>query len=138
MSRPAGTLSKVLLPLLQFIAFCALFLVGGYWAEIRLAMEVRALQQQQQQQLIAMQQHTAVHATKMPAMIPLWKVHISSSLDYVANGLIYASVLLLLILLFEALRRRLRPWAALTLLAFVLAFVCSLLAHSGFVPLSNS
>jgi hypothetical protein len=122
MSRPAGVASRIVLTLVQVIAFCALFLVGGYWAEIRLAMEVRA-----------MQQHTA-----QPAMLPLWKLHISSSLDYVANGLVYAGVLLVLILLFEILRRRLRPWAALTLLAFLLSFVLSLIAHSGFVPLSTS
>ncbi len=132
MSRPAGIFSRILLFLLQAVAFAALFLVGGYWAEIRLGFEVRAFQQR----MIAMQQHTAP-PSPMP-MIPLWKLHISPTLDYVANGLIFAAILLVLILLFEALRRRLRPWAALTILAFVTAFLVSLIAHSGFVPLSNS
>ncbi len=122
MSRPASTLVRISLTLLQTLAFGGLFFVGGYWAEVRLALELRA-----------MQRHVA-----MPTLIPLWRWHISATLDYVANGLIFASVLLVLILVLEALRKRLRPWATLSLLAFVIAFVASLLVHSGFVPLSNS
>lgn len=114
-------IKRILLTFVQFVLFCALFYVGGYWAELRLALELRA-----------MQNHTAP-----PPMIPLWKVHVSSSLDYVANGLVFALVLFILILLFQAFRKRLRTGAALTTLAFLLAFVISLVVKSGFVPLST-
>lgn len=113
---------RILLTFVQFACFCGLFYVGGYWAEIRFGLEVRAFSK-----------HTAP-----PPMIPLWKFHINPSLDYIANGLIFASILFLLILLFEALRRRLRPWALLTTLAFVLAFIASIVVKSGFLPISNT
>ena len=74
----------------------------------------------------------------LPRMFPLLKIHVSSTLDYVSNGLVFAGSLLVFILLFLALRKRLHPWALLAILAFLLAFGYSLYAHSGFVPLSNS
>ncbi len=133
MARPAQIFSRILALLLQFAAFAALFQVGGAWAEIRLAFEMKALQKLTPiEQMNALQQHKPLTHT-----FPLILWHIKPTLDYVANGLVFASALFVLILIFEALRR-LRPWAALTLLAFLLAFGCSLLLHSGFVPLTNS
>ena len=120
MSRHVSVVSRIVLTCLQIAAFAVLFLIGGYWAELRLALELRAMQR---------------HA-QMPSLIPLWRWHVGPRLDYVANGLIFALVLLVLLLLVEALRKRLRPWAGLTLLAFGVAFGLSLLVHSGFIPIS--
>jgi hypothetical protein len=105
---------------LQFVSFCGLFFVGGYWAAVRLALELRALQNQ----------------SAMPPMIPLWKMHVNPHLDYVLNGLIFAAVLLVVILIIQAIRKRTRLNSGWTLLAFGLAFLLSLAFKSGFVFLS--
>ncbi len=106
---------------LQFVCFCALFYVGGYWAFVRLSVELRALQ------------HGMVDPPPMP---PLWKMNINPSMDYVLNGVIFALAFLALILIVQAIRKRLRPNAIWSIGAFVLAFVLSLIMHSGFVPLT--
>ncbi|HEY4358813.1 MAG TPA: hypothetical protein VGN16_23905 [Acidobacteriaceae bacterium] len=108
---------RILITLFQFACFCGLFYVGGYWDIIHLTLAIRYPRFN---------------------VIPLWKFHINPSLDYIANGLIFASILFVLILLFEALRRRLRPWALLTTLAFVLASIASMVVKSGFLPISNT
>jgi hypothetical protein len=111
---------RLLSTFLQFIAFCVLFYVGGFWAEVRLALELRALE----------------HQTSPLPMLPLWKVQVNPHLEYVLNGLVFALALLVLILLIQAIRKRVRSHSGWTLLAFVLAFLLSLLVHSGFVPLT--
>jgi len=106
---------RILLTLLQFLAFCILLMVGGYWDIIRLVLQLRA-----------------------PSLnlIPLWKVHLSASHDLIANGLVFAFLLLLLLLGLQAWRRCLRPWAALSTLAFVAAAVLCFAAKVGLPPSS--
>jgi hypothetical protein len=106
---------RILLTLLQFFAFCALLMIGGYWDVIRLILELRA-----------------------PSfnVIPLWKFNVSAGHDLIANGLVYALVLLLLLLGLEAWRKALRPWAALTILAFVAATALCFAAKVGLPPSS--
>ncbi len=106
-------IKRILLFLLQLIAFAVLLMIGGYWDFVRLYLQF-----------------------KQPALnvIPLWKFHISANYDLVANGIFFAAILLVLILIFEALRKRLRPWATLSVLAFVLAVVVSLFARLGLPP----
>ena len=125
MSRPAQNVLRTLITLLQLAAFVELFQWGGAWAEVRLGIEMNALYQ-----------HKPIPGWL--SLFPLLKMHVSSTLDYVANGLAFAAVLLVVIWIEQALRKRLKPWALVTLAMFLLAFVYSLLRHSGFVPLSNS
>jgi hypothetical protein len=106
---------------LQFLCFGVLFYIGGYWAWIRLSLELRALQ------------HGMVDP---PPMFPLWKIHINPSLDYIVNGLVFALLFLILILIVQAIRKRLRTNAIWSVGAFLLAFIISLIVHSGFVPLT--
>lgn len=113
---------RLLLAFVQFAAFCGLFYVGGYWAWIRLSLEMRAMQNQ----------------SSPPPLLPLWKMHVTPTLDYVLNGVVFAGVLLIVILLVQALRGRLRRNAVLTLGGFVLAFLLSIIFHSGFVPVTPS
>jgi phosphoglycerol transferase MdoB-like AlkP superfamily enzyme len=108
---------RILLPLLQFIAFLVLMFVGGNWDFIRLGQEIHA-----------MQTHTTFFNP-----IPTIKTPLGSHI-LIANGLIFASVLLLLILLFEILRKKLKPWASLTALAYVLAVVLAFAAKMGLPP----
>src|ERR1700761_113539 len=107
---------RILITLFQFACFSGLFYVGGYWDVIHLTLAIRYPQYN---------------------FIPLWKFHINPSLDYIANGLIFAGILFVLIVLIQALRRRMWPWSLLTTLAFVLAFIASAIVKSGFLPISN-
>ena len=109
---------RILLTLLQFFAFCGLLMVGGYWDVIRLGQEVRAL----------------TNRTTFWNPIPTIKYPISASHDLIANGLIFAFVLLLLLLGLEAWRKAMRPWAALSLLAFLAASVVCFAAKVGLPP----
>ncbi len=108
---------RIFLTLLQFLAFAVLLAIGGYWDVIRLLLQLKA-----------------------PALnfIPLLKFHISATHDYVANGLLFAGVLFVLLLLIEAWRKVLKPWAALTTFAFILAFVLSLAMKLGLPPVASS
>jgi hypothetical protein len=105
---------RIVLFLLQFVAFCALLIVGGDWDIVRLSLAIRR-----------------------PALniIPLWKFHITANYDYIANGLIFALALLLLILLLEALRKALRPWATISVVAFLAAWALSLVVKLGLVSI---
>ena len=87
----------------QFVCFSGLLLLGGYWDAVRLSLEVKAMQANR----------------AMPAMVPLWKTHFSASHDLIWNGIVFAGVLCVVILLVETLRRRQRPWAGLTLGAYL-------------------
>jgi hypothetical protein len=92
---------RILFALLQFFAFCALFMVGGYWDIVRLLIELR-----------------------VPSLnvIPLWKIsNITATHDLVANGIVFAAVLLVILLVWQAVRKTLRTSAPLTLVAFAAA-----------------
>jgi hypothetical protein len=113
-------IKRIILTLLQFIVFIALLAVGGNWDAINLALEIRA-----------MQQHKAASV-----LIPSFKYPMGSHI-LIANGLIFATVLLLLILLFLLLRKKLHPWALLSLLAYVLAICLGFAMKLGLVPADN-
>ena len=98
---------RIALTILQFLIFIALLAVGGNWDIINLTLQIRA-----------MEKHTTAFNP-----IPVIKTQISSGHILIADGLIFATVLLIIILLIEALRKKLKPWAALSILAFVLAVV---------------
>jgi hypothetical protein len=110
-------IKRIILTLVQFIVFIALLAVGGNWDAINLALEIRA-----------MQQHKAASV-----LIPSFKYPVGSHI-LIANGLIFATVLLVLILLFLLLRKKLHPWAWLSLLAYVLAVCLGFAFTLGIVP----
>jgi hypothetical protein len=109
---------RTILFILQFCAFLGLLDVGGNWDVIRFAQQVGAMQK----------------GTTAFNPIPVFKTQISSTHILIANGLIFAGTLLILILLFEAARRRLKPWAALTTVAFVLAVAVGFAFKFGLPP----
>ena len=113
---------RILLTLLQFLVFLVLLSVGGNWDVINLTLEIRA-----------MQNHTRPFNP-----IPVIKTQISSSHILIADGIIFATVLLILILLLQAFRKKLKPWATLTLLAYVLAVVLGFAMKLGLPPASSS
>ena len=105
---------RILLAVLQVVKFAGFLLVlfvGGNWDElVNLPLELRA-----------MQSHTT------PAfLIPTMRYDAGPTHFLIANGLVYAAVLLVLILLYEALRKRLKPWAFFTLGEYVVAMIVAL------------
>ena len=111
-------IKRILYTLLQFAAFLGLLDVGGNWDVINFSLQIRA-----------MQNHTRAFNP-----IPVIKTTLGAHYILIADGLLFAGVLLLLILLMEALRKRLRPWAGYTVLAFALAVVVAYALKMGLVP----
>ncbi len=111
-------IKRIVLTLLQFLIFIALLAIGGNWDVINLSLEIRA-----------MERHTRAFNP-----IPVIKTQVSSTHILIADGLIFAAVLLILILLIEALAKKLKPWAGLTLLAFVLAICLGFAMKLGLPP----
>jgi hypothetical protein len=106
---------RILLFLLQFIAFEVLMWIGGFWDILHLE---------------------AVVNHSFWSAIPVLKFQISSGHILIANGLVFASGLLLILIAFEAIAKRLRPWASISVLAFVLAATLSLALKVGLPPAS--
>ena len=67
-------------------------------------------------------------------LMPTIKYSVSSTHILIANGLLFTVVLLALILLFEVLRKKLKPWAFITLAAWVCAVVIALALKMGLPP----
>jgi len=107
---------RIVLTLLQFLVFVVLLAIGGYWDVIRLLIQIKA-----------------------PSLnvIPLVKLHLSATHDLIANGLIFATVLLVILLIIQALRKALHPWASLSILAFVLAVILSFAMKLGMPPVET-
>jgi hypothetical protein len=114
-------IKRIILTLLQFVIFMALLVVGGYWDLVNTAFEMHQLQNHQTPHVLLATTH----------------YHVGSSV-LIANGLIFATVLLVLILLFLLLRRKLYPWAWLTVLAYVLAVCLGFAIKLGLVPADTS
>lgn len=108
-------IKRIVLFLLQFFAFGALMWIGGFWDVLHLQAEV-------------------THS--FWASIPVFKYPVSSAHILIADGLIFAGALLLIILLLEALARRLRPWAALSIVAYIVAAIVTLALKVGLPPAS--
>lgn len=109
---------------LQFAAFLGLFFIGGMWDSLNLSYEMRQM----------------ANGTPLPAIHPLMKtikIPVGSHI-LIAQGVLFATILLVLILLLQALRKRLKPWALYTLAAFVLAAVVALSAKMGLPPVDGT
>jgi hypothetical protein len=112
-------IKRILLFLLQFACFFGLLDLGGNWDIINLSYEMRQLQQG------IMQPKPLFTTIKYP---------ISSTHILIANGLLFAGILLALILLVLALRKKLKPWGGITVAAFVCAVIIALSLKLGIVP----
>jgi hypothetical protein len=111
---------RILYPLLQFIAFLGLMFVGGNWDSINLSYELRQMQ----------------NGTPLSAVHPLMttlKFPVGAHI-LIAQGLLFATILLILIVLLEVLRKRLKPWLALTFLSYIAAVVIAFALKMGLPP----
>ena len=112
---------RISLTILQFIAFIILLAVGGNWDAVNLSLEMRQMQNNQ-----------APHVFLSTIKYPISSTHI-----LIANGILFATILLVIILLIEVLSKKLKPWASLTLLAYVLAVVLGFAMKLGLPPAST-
>ena len=110
-------IKRIVLTLLQFLIFIALLAIGGNWDVINLSLQIRAME----------------HHTTAFNPIPVIKTPLGSHI-LIADGLLFAAVLLVLILLIELLTKKLKPWAGLTLLAFALAICLGFAMKLGLPP----
>ncbi len=112
---------RISLTILQFIVFIGLLAVGGNWDAVNLSLELRQMQNNQVPHVL----------------LPTLKYPVSSTHILIANGILFATVLLLLLLFIEILSKKLKPWAALTLLAYVLAVILGFALKLGLPPAST-
>ena len=108
-------IKRVLWCVVQFGAFLGLLAVGGNWDVINLGLQMKALQ----------------NHTKAFNPMPVVKYAYGADHIFIADGLIFATALLVLIVLVELLRRRVRPWVGVTVLAYVLALGTAFVLRMG-------
>jgi hypothetical protein len=107
-SMPGDDLVKrILLTLLQFLAFGVLLVVGAFWAFVRIF-------------------------CPSLAFIPVWQFQISATHDFVANGVIFAVTFFAVLILIEAVRKTLKSSGPLTVAAFLVAVVLGFAMKLGF------
>jgi len=111
---------RILFPVLQFIAFLGLMFVGGDWDSINLSYQMR-----QMANGVPMSQ---VHPLMTTVKFPVGD-HI-----LIAQGLIFATILLVIILIVQIIRKKLIPAAFFTLGAYALAVILALSLKMGLPP----
>lgn len=111
---------RILYLVLQFAAFLGLLFLGGMWDSLNLSYEMRQM----------------ASGTPLPAIHPLMttiKIPFGSHV-LIAQGILFATLLMVVILLIEALRKKLKPWALYTFIAFVLAVIVAFTTKMGLPP----
>jgi len=115
-------IKRIILTIVQFFAFLGLLFLGAYWDLVNMFYE--------QRQMAGGTPISQIHPLMTTIKFPL------TSHILIANGLIFASILFVIILAIQAMRRKLKPWAALTTLAFILAVVLGFAMKLGLPPSS--
>ena len=111
-------LKRIVLAVVQFIAFAFLLGVGGYWDIVRLVLQLRP------------------GLKWLVDLLPLLRFQVTATHVLIANGILFAGILCALILLIEALRRASRSVMLITVGTYVLAVVISLALKVGLPPVS--
>ncbi len=111
-------IKRIVLAAIQFIVFLALLGVGGYWDIVRLLLEFRP------------------GLKWLADLLPLFKIQVTATHVLGANGILFAGVLCVLILLIEALRKAARSTMLITLATYVAAVALSLAVKIGLPPAS--
>jgi len=109
---------RILLTVLQFCAFFGLLYAGGYWDIISLSLAVRAMQG---------------HPIPLLGSIPLIQYPMGSHI-LIADGIIFATILLVILVIIQALRKKLKPAVFYTLGAYALAIVITFCMKIGLPP----
>jgi hypothetical protein len=111
-------LKRIVLAAVQFIAFAILLGIGGYWDIVRLVMQLRP------------------GLKWLADLFPLLRFQVTANHVLVANGILFAGILCVLILLIEALRKASRSTMLITVFTYVVAVILSLALKIGLPPAS--
>ncbi len=112
-------IKRIVLAVFEFIVYLLLLGIGGYWDVARLLI--------------------GGYAPKLGGLLnllPLLKYPIGSSHVLIADGIVFAGVFCLILLLIEAIRRAARSTMATTVILYILAVALSLAFKVGLPPAS--
>lgn len=112
-------IKRIVLAVFEFIVYLLLLGIGGYWDVARLLI--------------------GGYAPKLGGLLnllPLLKHPIGSSHVLIADGIVFAGVFCLILLLIEAIRRAARSTMATTVILYILAVALSLAFKVGLPPAS--
>jgi hypothetical protein len=106
------TILLVVLQVFKFAVFLGVLFAGGNWDGVNLWWKMQQMQRG----------NFHPSALLMPAIVH----QLNPQQFLIANGLIYATILLVLILLYEVVRKKLKPWAFFTLGEYAVAMIIAL------------
>lgn len=112
-------IKRIVLAVFEFAVYLLLLGIGGYWDVARL--------------LIG---GYAPRLSGLLSLLPLLKYPVSSSHILIANGIVFAGVFCLILLVIEALRKAARSTMATTVILYILAVALSLAFKVGLPPAS--
>lgn len=112
-------IKRIVLAVFEFAVYLLLLGIGGYWDVARL--------------LIG---GYAPRLSGVLSLLPLLKYQVSSTHILIANGVAFAGVFCLILLLIEALRRAARSTMATTVILYILTVALSLAFKVGLPPAS--
>jgi len=112
-------IKRIVLAVFEFAVFLILLGIGGYWDVARL--------------LIG---GYAPRLSGVLSLLPLIKFQVSSTHILIADGIVFAGVFCLFLLLLEALRKAGRSTMATTVLLYILAVALALIFKVGLPPAS--
>jgi hypothetical protein len=112
-------IKRITLAVFEFAVYLILLGIGGYWDVARL--------------LIG---GYAPRLSGLLNLLPLIKYQVSSTHILIADGIVFAGVFCLILLLIEALRKAARSTMAITVILYILALALSLAFKVGLPPAS--
>lgn len=112
-------IKRIVLAVFEFAAFLLLLGIGGYWDVVRL--------------LIG---GYAPRLSGLLNFLPLIKFQVSSTHVLIADGILFAGVFCIILLLIEALRKAARSTMATTVVLYIIAVALSLIVKVGLPPSS--
>lgn len=112
-------IKRIVLAVFEFAVYLLLLGIGGYWDVVRLLVG-----------------GYAPRLSGLLTLLPLIKFQVSSTHILIADGIIFAGVFCIIVLLIEALRKAARSTMATTTILYILAVLLSLAFKVGLPPLS--
>ncbi|MGA8939721.1 MAG: hypothetical protein WB439_11205 [Acidobacteriaceae bacterium] len=112
-------IKRIVLAVFEFAVYLLLLGIGGYWDVVRLLVG-----------------GYAPWLSGLLSLLPLIKFQVSSTHILIADGIIFAAVFCLIVLLIEALRKATRSTMATTTILYFVAVLLSLAFKVGLPPAS--
>ncbi len=110
-------IKRIVLAVFEFAVYLFLLGIGGYWDVVRLLVG-----------------GYAPRLSGLLNLLPLIKFQVSSTHVLIANGILFAGVFCLLLLLLEAMRKAARSTMVTTVVLYAIAVLLSLAVKVGLPP----